>query len=645
MKRVVITGSVVALLVLAGLSIWLTACGKDQNETPQKIESVRRGDLMIKINASGNLESLLSVEVKSNVEGEIEELLVEDGDSIEEGQILLQINDEQIREEMNQAEANVSASTAQLEQAKRSLAINDKQLESSLQQQRDNVVQAESSHSVTKATTLQQLSQQRTDIQNTKEALEQDRTALRQAEIAFRQAEFSLEEVEEAEKASKVDMDNAESELKRAQELYERQYVSKKSLEDAQASHANARSRYEAAQKRVLSQRETVQSQKESIDTRQRSVQMRETTLEYEERNLELLKQTRAAQEEQALTQLKIAKTRLAQLEGNIDDERDVSRFSIEGARANLLRVQSTLKNQKERLEWTTIVAPMSGVVINLSVEEGEIVTSGRSAFSQSPALMEIVDLSQMVVKTFINEVDMEKLELGQKAEIQVRAYPNRAFSGEVREISPSGQSRDNIIYFEVMIAVLGSPEELRPGMTADVDIIVVERKNTLLLPIEAAQSERVITASLTLSAEDSDWLAFRQPVELDLGAGGSVSGTVSRLGPSDGGSGVDIALSGAGKSVRPGRSSVSLRVDGNTIPNVPAVLRFGRQYHVMLLSEGEAKDADENGAVKGVKKSIGVGEQNDTDIEILSGLSAGDQVIVQAPAQADPGQFGGGRR
>ncbi|MBM3236338.1 HlyD family efflux transporter periplasmic adaptor subunit [Candidatus Poribacteria bacterium] len=601
MKRIVVISSVVIVLMLVGLGIVLATRSNGNDKALQKIEIVKRGDFVIKVNASGNLESLLSVEVKSNVEGEIEKLYVKEGDFIEKGSILLKIDDEQIREEMKQAEANVSAAEAQLEQAKRSLAVKGKQLESELQQQRDNVAQAQMSYNVAKATTLQQLSQQETDIQNTKESLEQDRIALRQAEIALTQAELSLSDAEQGENAAKVDMDNAESELKRTQELYAKKFVSEKSLEDAQASSANANSRYETAQKRVLSQKETVQSQKETIAIRKGAIQMRDTTLEFEKQNLEMLKQTRAVQEEQAQTQLNIARTRLTQLEENINDEKDISRFSLEGTKANLLRAQSTLNNQKERLGWTTIIAPMSGIIINLQLEEGEIVTSGRSAFSQSPPLMEIVDLSQMVVKTFINEVDMEKLKLGQKTEIRVRAYPDRTYRGEVREISPSGQPRDNIIYFEVLIAVLGSPKELRPGMTTDVDIVVVERPNALLLPIEAVKSERATA-----------------------------------------------------RGGRPGETAVNPLND--TTPDTPAARRRDRQHYVMLAPQGE-KDAAAKSvrkshqrqglmdAVGGVKTFIEVGETNDTEIELLSGLREGDRVLVQNAPQAEAEQSNQRRR
>lgn len=594
MRRIIIIGSIVMVLALAGLVIGLTTRGNDDDQAPQKIEVVERSDFVVKINSSGNLESLLSVEIKSNVEGEVEKLYVQDGDFIEKGQVLLQIDDEQIKEEMKQAEANVAASTAQLEQARRSLVIKNKQLDNALKEQIDSVTKAQTSYDVTKVTTPQQISQQKTDIQNIREALGQDEISLQQAKISLTQAQLTLSELELSEEAAKIDLDNADSELKRTQELYTKKYVPKKSLEDAQASYANASSRYESAQKRFLSQKETVKFQEGSVKSRERAIQMRDATLKIEVENLELLRQTRAAQEIQDLTQLSIVERRLEELQENIGDEKDINRFSLESTKANLLRNESSLKNQKERLAWTTITAPMSGIVINLQIEEGEIVTSGRSAFSQSPPIMEIVDLLQMVVTTFINEVDMEKLAIKQKAEIKLRAYPDRVYTGEVREISPSGRSRDNIIYFEVVVAVLGSPEELRPGMTADVDIVVIEHRDALLLPIEAVKIERSMGGR---------------------GGAGSRGGRGSR-----GGAG------GRGPGSRGGRGASGSSESRPT-----------KQHYVMLAKKG----ADSTERAEGVKTPVEVGEQNDMFIEILSGLNENDEVIIEAAPQVMPGQFG----
>jgi HlyD family secretion protein len=637
-KRLVIIGSVVLLLVLAGLVIAFTA-KRDKNDkgTPLKTEVVKRGDFVIKINASGNLESLLTIQVKSNVEGEILKLAVKDGDLVEKGQVLIKINDEQIREEMNQAEANVSASQAGLEQSKRSLLIKQKQLDSDLQQQGDAVVQAQASYNVAKASTLQQISQQETDIQGTKESMGQDNITLKQAKISLKQAELALSELERAESDAKVDQNNAESEMKRTQEMYDKKFVPKKTLETAQTTYANSKTKYDSAQKKILSQKEAINSAKENVTMREGAVNMRQTTLEFQQRNLEILKQTRIAQEEQSSTQLKIAKTRQKQLDANINDEKEVSQLSIESAKANLLRAQSTLNNQKERLGWTTILAPVSGIVINLAIKEGEIVTSGRSAFSQSPALMQIADLTQMIVRTSINEVDMEKLSIGQKVEIRTKAYPDKVYRGEVTEVAPSGLPRDNIIYFQVEIAVLDSPKELRPGMTADVDIVVVERKDELLLPIETVKSEQVSTALLTV--KDVSQLKPGQSVELESERGAKLQGTVNKLVSDNKDGNVEISLASAKKGARPGKTSFKLTVNGNTISDVPAVVRSGKESYVMLMPKGKGKDTPGGEAVKGIRTLIEVGEQNNAEIEILGGLSAGDQVIVPSPTVPETGQ------
>jgi HlyD family secretion protein len=650
-KRVIIIISVVVVLVVAGLVVaFTTSRGKNNKEAPIKTEVAKRGDFVIKINASGNLESLLSVEVKSNVEGEIQKLYVKDGDFVEKGKVLLKINDEQIREDMKQAEANVSAAKAQLEQAKSSLAIKQKQLESDLQQQKDAVVQARTNLNVAQATTKQQIAQQETDIQNTKGNLEQDNIALKQAQISLKQAEITLSDLKQSESAAKVDLDNAESELKRSQELYEKKYIPQKSLEDARAAYANSSSRYESAQKKVQSQEETINSQKETVTMREQAVQMRKTTIDFNGENLKLLKQTRAAQEEQATTSLKIAQTRLTQLQDNIKDENDISRYSLESAKANLLKAESTLNNQKERLGWTTIVAPMSGIVINLAIEEGEIVTSGRSAFSSSPALMQIADLSQMIVKTSINEVDMEKLAVGQKVEIRTKAYPNKVYRGEVREVAPSGSPRDNIIYFSVEISVLDSPKELRPGMTADVDIVVVERKDRLLLPIEAVKTEQASSALLTV---DASKLKVGQAVELETERGAKLQGTVSKFVSDNKDGNVEVTLASAKKGARPGKTTFKLTVNGNAIPDVPAVVSSAKESYVMLMPKGKGmnrgtpkgngkvngKGTAEDNAVKGIRTIVEIGEQNNAEIEILSGLNAGDQVIIPSPPVQEGGQ------
>jgi len=98
-KKVIIV-SIVLVAVLAGIAIAVTSMnGRKKKGEDVKMEVVRRGEFVVEVRETGNLESLISVEVRSNVEGEIEQIFVKEGDFVEKGQKLIQIDDQQIQEQ------------------------------------------------------------------------------------------------------------------------------------------------------------------------------------------------------------------------------------------------------------------------------------------------------------------------------------------------------------------------------------------------------------------------------------------------------------------------------------------------------------------------------------------------------------------
>ena len=500
----------------------------------------------------------------------------------------------------------------------------DERLDSQLTQADADLKIAQANLETTKAATLTQVSQAETNIQTTKNSLDQDNIALDQAGIALEQANITLSENEASLRSAKVSLDNAKSELDRNTELFDKKLVSKKALEDAQSQHTNAEVQHENASTRVDSQKRAITSQARTIETRKAAINSREATLANEKKNLENLKGTRQRSEEEAQLRVENSQTRLQELIKTFDNEKSLTQQSKVSANANRLRRQSTLKNQSERLDWTVIKAPMAGIVTLLELEEGEIVTSGRSAFSQSPPIMTIVDPSKMVVKTFINEVDMERLRDDQRAEIKVDAYQTKNYNGEVYEISPSGQEQDNIISFEVMIEVSGSPEELRPGMSTDVDIITYEEKDVLLLPIDALINEP--SATVTAQVDDTKPYKVNQPIEVQTISGKIFRGTVTNVGASD----VTISLDGSQRGIRPGPTTLSLLVKGKKkADGVRATITMSKGKSVML---------DDGG--KGTRTEVEVGMQNETHVIVKSGLKAGDRVILQQ-RKPPPGGFG----
>lgn len=627
MKKVIISVAVLLVLVVA---IGWAVLGRGRNGADpgleKKIEVVERGDFQMRISATGNLEPLLDVEVKAQVEGEVIKLHVDDGDYVETGQVLVELDPELYQEELKQARADVSAAEAQLTQADLNIKLRKERLESELTQAEAAVKMAQANLETSQATTITQISQTETDIQTMRNALAEDQIELEQANIAFEQAELALAEQESSRQSAEVDLKTAVAELERNKSLYEKNLVSKKALEDAESRHANAVTQRENAMKRVESQKKTVLSRERTISARESAISTRKATLEQQHINLENLQKMREKAEEEDRLQLENAETRWQELSLTINNEKLLTEQSKVSADANLLRRQSSLKNQNERLEWTTIKAPMAGTVTLLAIEEGEIVTSGRSAFSQSPPLMTIADLSRMVVKTYINEVDMERLRLNQRAEIKVDAYQEKKYEGRVYEISPSGQEQDNIISFEVMIEVVGSPEELRPGMSADVDIITYEEKNVLLLPLDALIKQP--SATLTAQVDDISPYKAGQPIEVQTISEKIFRGTVANVGSGS----VTISLDSSQRGIRPGPTTLSLLVKGQKkADGVRADIKISKGKSVML----------DSGDGPGTSTPVDVGMQNETHVIVKSGLSGGDRVVLQ---QRKPQAGGWGR-
>ena len=650
-KRIVvllISVLIVALVAVVAFGATKIFGKKDKDDTDEKKEVVRRGQFIVKVRESGNLEPLISVDVRSNVEGEIETLYIKEGDPVEKEQALLKIDDEQVREQQKQASANRDARKAQVEQATLRIGMTEKQQESAITQAQNAVTAAKAALESLDANTRQRITEAETQISTTQNALQQDEISLRQSEIGRQQADLTHQRAQAAEESAKVAYETAESELKRNQELFEKNLVSKRVLEEAERGRANALSQHETAQKDVESQVKAVESQQETIDARKKALESRRVTLELHKKNLVTIKESQEAQRKQLAAELENAETRLQQILETTDEEKKLTVHAKAGAEAALLEADSTLKAQEERVEWTTVIAPMSGTITRLNVEEGEIVTSGRSAFSQGPAILTIADLSRMVVKTRINEVDIAKIELGQRVEIRVDAYRDKVFEGRVSEIAPSaytpdprgGQQGDGTITFEVMIEVVGSPPELLPGMSADVDIIVMEDGNVLQLPIDSVIDSEVLTVKVNVPSNSIDRFKSDQEVEVENLIGKKFSGKVGKISPSSARGNVEILLDGSPRGLRSGPTEIHILFsETDKIEGLEAEIESEKKYFVLLDKEesktdAEKKKKDKKKDEKGTRTRIEVGQRNNTHFELTSGLVEGDRVFVPSMEQ-----------
>jgi multidrug efflux pump subunit AcrA (membrane-fusion protein) len=141
-----------------------------------------------------------------------------------------------------------------------------------------------------------------------------------------------------------------------------------------------------------------------------------------------------------------------------------------------------------EQFKPSEVTAPMSGVVIDTNVQEGDTVTSGLSEYSGGTLIMTLADLKEMLVALSINEVDISSVRLGQRAEVSLDALGGRTFTASVWQLSPLAHvpSGSAINAFDAAVRILGTHDVLLPGMSARVDLVIQEKTGVLTLPVEA---------------------------------------------------------------------------------------------------------------------------------------------------------------
>ncbi|GAB5047159.1 efflux RND transporter periplasmic adaptor subunit [Thermodesulfovibrio sp. TK110] len=193
----------------------------------------------------------------------------------------------------------------------------------------------------------------------------------------------------------------------------------------------------------------------------------------------------------------------------------NTARAQYEIALAQVKKAQAGVKQAKTNLGYTRIVSPVNGVVIAKNVEVGQTV----AASFQTPTLFTIApDLTKMQVDTNVDEADISKIKNGMEASFTVDAYPERKFKGVVAQIRLSPTVTQNVVTYDVVIAVDNSHLLLKPGMTANVTFITQEKKNILKIPNAALRFRMPNTAP---SKEQGVWvLRGGKPVRVKIKTG-----------------------------------------------------------------------------------------------------------------------------
>jgi HlyD family secretion protein len=160
-----------------------------------------------------------------------------------------------------------------------------------------------------------------------------------------------------------------------------------------------------------------------------------------------------------------------------------VDQAKLKQAQAQVQQAQASLDQLNEQLSYTTLVAPIDGMVLSRDVEVGDAVSSILVLGSTATLVMTIGDIHQVYVDGKVDEADIGNVYLGQAARIHVESFPNKIFNGKVTKISPLGVSKDNVTTFEVRVSIDNPTGELKALMTANAEIVVTEHHDALSVP------------------------------------------------------------------------------------------------------------------------------------------------------------------
>lgn len=156
------------------------------------------------------------------------------------------------------------------------------------------------------------------------------------------------------------------------------------------------------------------------------------------------------------------------------------ARASVASAQANLALADAQLEAQKAVLSKATIISPINGIVLDRSVDAGQIVAASLSA----PELFTIAeDLAQMELQVDVAEADIGRIAVGDKASFTVDAYDNQTFPAEISMVRYASDSTDGLVTYKAILSVDNDDLLLRPGMTATADITVARYSDVLLVP------------------------------------------------------------------------------------------------------------------------------------------------------------------
>jgi len=248
-------------------------------------------------------------------------------------------------------------------------------------------------------------------------------------------------------------------------------------------------SRLLSAEASYAAQAAQIEVEKARISSQQASLVGLDASLKQSQRDLE---RQRGLLESQDISQATYDQSKLKFDE--LESRHNSTKHTLNAAELNLLVMEHNLEaaganvtQAKEALSYTTITSPIDGVVTRINAEVGEVVIYG-TMNNPGTVILEVADLSTMLLVAQVDEADVGKLRVGQKATVYVQTFPDDEFKGVVDSIALTHRISQSTAtkYFRTEILLEGDVKKLFSGLTAHVDIETIKHEDVLNVPSQA---------------------------------------------------------------------------------------------------------------------------------------------------------------
>lgn len=417
---------------------------------------VESKNLTVRIAASGIVRPVQTVNLSPKTQGRLAELYVEQGDRVQEGQIVARMESAEIEAQLMQAQARLASAKARL--AKQQAGSRPEEIA----QARARLSQAEARLAQLRAgSRVEEIAQAQARVEQARTNLADAESGTLLDEIAQAQAQ-----VESAKASAQLMSDR----VRRYQELTQQGAIAEYTFEEYKKEERSAIASLQETQRRLDRAREN----------RRAEIARRRAALEVEQQALQQLENGTRKEE------LARGEAEVAEAQSNLEQVQNGTRKEdIAQAAAEVAEAEAQVRYNEVQLEDAKIRAPFAGIITQRYATEGAFVTPATSASDASSATStSIVALARDVeVLAKVPEADISQIKAGQGVEIVADAYPDKVFKGRVRLVAPEAVKERDVTLFQVRVEIETGKDELQSGMNVDLRFLGAQVNNALVVP------------------------------------------------------------------------------------------------------------------------------------------------------------------